>query len=64
MLVITVESTAFTTKKGVYYTVGTRVRLCHLALSLPHDYHIPSVPLFADMGAAQLPLMRLVALPA
>lgn len=64
LLVITVESTAFTTKKGVYYTVGTRVRFCHLALSLPLGHHTPALLLFADMDAAQLPLLHLVALPA
>lgn len=44
LLVITVESTAFTTKKAVYYTVGTRVSC--FALGLPvnvvhrmHEYH-------------------------
>ena len=47
VLVITVESTAFTTKKAVYYTVGTRVShalpctACRRLLCLPvlSHYH-------------------------
>ena len=35
LLVLTVETTAFTTKKAVYYTVGTRVSVSLLFTHLP-----------------------------
>ena len=61
VLVLMVETTAFTTRKAVYYTVGTRVS-CSAGISTVHAKRTISTAIFVNVANRVCPMMLLLPL--